>query len=47
VGHGTVDWKAIMAALRAAGVTHFVMEHDNPKDHTRFATRSIAAAKAF
>lgn len=45
VGHGTVDWKAIMAALRAIGVKHFVMEHDNPKDHARFATRSIAAAK--
>lgn len=47
VGQGTVDWPAIIAALRAAGVTHFVMEHDNPKDHTRFATRSIAAVKAF
>jgi len=47
VGHGTVDWPAIMAALRAVGVMHFVMEHDNPKDHTRFATRSIATAKGF
>ena len=47
VGHGTVDWPAIMAALRRIGVKHFVMEHDNPKDHARFATRSIASAKAF
>lgn len=47
VGHGTVDWPAIMAALRAIGVKHFVMEHDNPSDHHRFATRSIAAAKGF
>ena len=47
VGHGTVDWPAIMAALRGIGVKHFVMEHDNPKDHVRFATRSIASAKAF
>lgn len=45
VGSGTVDWSAIMSALRAAGCTHFVMEHDNPSDHVRFATQSIKAAK--
>lgn len=45
VGHGTVDWAAIMPALRAAGCKTFVMEHDNPADHARFAARSIAAAK--
>jgi sugar phosphate isomerase/epimerase len=45
VGHGTVDWAGLMAALRAIGVKHFVMEHDNPKDDVRFATRSIATAK--
>ena len=45
VGQGTVDWKALMAALRGIGVKHFVMEHDNPKDDVRFATRSIATAK--
>ena len=44
VGHGTVDWKTIMAALRAAGCQYFVMEHDNPKDDRRFATRSLANA---
>jgi len=47
VGHGTVDWPAIMAALRKIGVRHFVMEHDNPKDDARFATRSIASANSF
>ncbi len=46
VGHGTVDWKTIHAALRAAGVRNFVMEHDNPADHKRFATRSLASVKA-
>ena len=46
LGQGTVDWKAIMTALRAVGCKHFVLEHDNPSDHERFATRSIAAAKA-
>ncbi len=45
VGHGTVDWKAIMAALRTTQVKYFVMEHDNPKDAKRFAERSLAAAQ--
>ena len=47
VGHGTVDWKAIMAALQAAGVKYYVMEHDNPADDRRFATRSLVAGKGF
>ena len=45
VGHGTVDWKAIKAALKTAGTRYFVMEHDNPSDDKRFATRSLAAAQ--
>lgn len=47
VGHGIMDWAAIHAALQAAGVDHYVLEHDNPKDDTRFATRSLASAKDF
>jgi sugar phosphate isomerase/epimerase len=47
VGHGTMDWPTIMKALRGAGVELFVMEHDNPSDDRRFATRSIAAARKF
>jgi sugar phosphate isomerase/epimerase len=47
VGQGTVDWRAIHAALVAAGVKYFVMEHDNPSDDRRFATNSLAAAKGF
>jgi sugar phosphate isomerase/epimerase len=46
VGHGVVDWKAIKAALVNAGVGLFVMEHDNPSDNTRFATRSFTAFAA-
>ena len=46
LGQGTVDWTAIYAALKAAGVKHFVMEHDNPADDRRFATRSLAAGLA-
>lgn len=45
VGHGTVDWAALMTALTEARVDLFVMEHDNPSDATRFATRSIEALR--
>jgi sugar phosphate isomerase/epimerase len=44
VGHGVMDWAAIHAALQAAGVDHYVVEHDNPSDHKRMATRSLATA---
>ena len=42
VGHGTVDWTGIMAALKAADCAYYVAEHDNPSDDRRFATRSLA-----
>jgi sugar phosphate isomerase/epimerase len=45
VGHGVMDWTAIMAALRKTNARWFVMEHDNPKDHSRFASRSIETAR--
>lgn len=45
VGHGTMDWRALMAQLRTTPCRHFVMEHDNPSDDRRFAQRSIEAAK--
>jgi sugar phosphate isomerase/epimerase len=47
VGQGTVDWKALLEALRPRGIRHFVMEHDNPADDARFARRSLAAAKSY
>lgn len=47
VGHGTVDWPALMGALRGAGVRHFILEHDNPGDHARFAARSLAAVTTY
>ena len=47
VGHGTMDWASITAALAAANVTHFVIEHDNPNDDERFARRSLATATKF
>ncbi|SFR31705.1 Sugar phosphate isomerase/epimerase [Yoonia tamlensis] len=47
VGHGTQDWAAIHSALQATGVDHYVIEHDNPKDHARFASRSLASIQKF
>ena len=47
VGHGTVAWGDLAKALAGTPATHFIVEHDNPKDITRLATRSIATIKAF
>lgn len=46
-GEGTMEWPSLMTALRATNCQYFVMEHDNPNDHQRFATRAITAAKGF
>jgi len=48
VGHGTVDWKALIKLLRDnTPAQHYVMEQDNPNDVERFAKRSIAAVNRF
>ncbi|WP_116598981.1 sugar phosphate isomerase/epimerase family protein [Primorskyibacter marinus] len=47
VGHGTMDWPALIAALRKAGCDLFVAEHDKPSDARRFAERSIASFKTY
>lgn len=47
VGHGVLDWPAIHAALQSNGVDHYVVEHDNPNDHHRLATRAIASIQKF
>jgi sugar phosphate isomerase/epimerase len=31
VGQGSIDWKRVIAAAQAAGVKHYIVEHDNPK----------------
>jgi sugar phosphate isomerase/epimerase len=47
LGHGAVPWKDLFAAIKAkTPAKYFVMEHDNPNDLERFASRSIAAAKS-
>lgn len=46
-GHGRVEWDAIMKALNDTNVRNFIIEHDNPNDIDRFASRSLATAKTF
>lgn len=41
VGHGTMDWAGLMTALKRTDCQLFVLEHDNPSDDARFASRSI------
>lgn len=47
VGYGTMDWPGLVRALDAAGVTLYIMEHDKPNDHERFARRSIASVRSY
>lgn len=47
VGYGVMDWKTLTAALRKIDVDLFVMEHDNPSDFERFASRSIETFQRF
>lgn len=47
VGHGTLPWNKLMAAVRKTPTRYFVMEHDKPADDRRFATRSIEVTKKF
>ncbi len=47
VGHGVVEWPPILAGLRAAGVSNFIVEHDNPSNDARFARRALVAIKTF
>ena len=41
VGDGTVDWPGCLSRLEAAGCDLLIVEHDNPNDDVRFATRSF------
>lgn len=47
VGYGVMDWVRIAAALNAAQVPRYILEHDNPSDHERFARRSLASVMQF
>lgn len=47
VGQGTQDWAAIRRELDAHGIGHWVIEHDNPADHARFARRSLQTVQGW
>lgn len=46
LGHGTIPWSSLMTQLLQSPAQIYVMEHDNPSDLKRFASRSIASAKS-
>ena len=47
VGHGVMDWPSLWHAVKDTPTQFFVMEHDKPSDHARFARRSIETVRAF
>ncbi len=48
VGHGTIDWKQLVATLKAeTPAKYYIMEQDNPNDLARFARRSLETVRAF
>jgi len=42
VGSGTIDWKRIFAQSDKAGIKHYVVEHDHPKQPIESITKSYA-----
>jgi len=42
VGHGVLDWAALLPAAKAAGAEWFIVEHDLPKDALESIRRSYA-----
>lgn len=47
IGDGTINWPETFAALAQSNCQYFVLEHDNPSDGPRFASRSIAYLNTF
>lgn len=46
VGYGIMNWSALLKVLDSTAVQYRIMEHDNPSDHQRFASRSIETVKS-
>jgi sugar phosphate isomerase/epimerase len=42
VGDGVIPWPALLHTARQAGVAHFFLEHDEPRDQLAFARDSYA-----
>lgn len=47
VGHGVVDWAALIPAMRNANTQVIAVEHDNPSDLKRFAENSIRTVNSW
>lgn len=48
VGHGTLDWKTLIADVKAkTQAKYFVLEHDKPLDAIRFARQSMDTLKSY
>ena len=47
LGHGTVPWKDLLGALSSTPARHYILEHDNPSDLERLASRSMASFKSY
>ena len=47
VGHGVLDWKALLPVMRDTPADVWVLEHDNPSDDARFARRAFAAVQSW
>jgi sugar phosphate isomerase/epimerase len=47
VGHGRLDWDALLPVMRATPAAVWTLEHDNPADDARFARRSFATVSAW
>jgi len=47
LGYGVVPWGSVIPLLSQTPATVYAMEHDNPSDLQRFATRSIATASSY
>lgn len=46
-GHGTLDWGVLVPAMRETPAEVWVLEHDNPSDDARFASRAFAAVSSW
>ena len=47
VGHGVIDWAALLPVMRACDAPVWTLEHDNPSDDARFASRAFATVKSW
>ncbi len=47
VGYGVIDWAALLPVMRACNAPVWTLEHDNPNDDARFASRSFATVKGW